>query len=174
MPDIVRLANGLRDEDARTAERGQPLATGAIPIPSLANWLALDPAQRPPQVWLAPDADLTVLATQLAGLQLIALDFPKSGDGRPYSLAALLRMRYGYRGELRAIGDVAIDQFNFLRRLGFDSVELAPRHVNATTLATIRRVLARFSDAYQGSVDEPLPAYRRHARPVRERELAHR
>ena len=174
MPDIVWLKSGLRDQDARVAQRDEPLAAGLRPIPALAHWLAADPATRGSQVWIGPDANVATLAPHLASLTLIALDMPKAADGRAYSQASLLRLRFGFRGELRAIGDVAIDQLGFLRRLGFDSVELAPRHNNDATLATIRRVLARFSDAYQGAVDEPLPAYRRHARPVTERDLAAR
>lgn len=162
MPDIVRLADGRREHDARALQRDNG-APGAS-VPPLPVWLAASP--RPPAVWLAPDADVATLAPHLAGLHLIALDFPKAADGRAYSLAALLRLRHGYRGELRAVGDIALDQVGFLRRLGFDSIELAPRHADERSLATIRRVLARFSDAYQGSVDEPLPAYRRHARPL--------
>ena len=172
MPDIVWLKNGLRDHDARVAQRDAPLPAGASAIPALATWLAGAPESRGSQVWVGPDANVAALAPHLASLTLIALDMPKAADGRAYSQASLLRLRYGYRGELRAIGDVAIDQLGFLRRLGFDSAELAPRHQNDATLATIRRVLARFSDAYQGAVDQPLPAYRRHARPVAERDLA--
>ena len=165
MPDIVWLANGLRDSDARIVQRDQPLTSGT-PIPGLNAWLGQPADQRVQHVWLAPDANVATLAPYLHALRLIALEFPKPGDGRAFSQASLLRLRYGFQGELRAVGDVAIDQLGFLRRLGFDSVELAPRHHNDATLATIRRVLARFSDAYQTSVDQPLPAYRRHARPA--------
>ena len=174
MSDIVWLKNGLRDHDARVAQRDQPIAANAAAIPSLTTWLATAPGSRGTELWLAPDANVATLAPHLASLTLIALDMPKAADGRAYSQASLLRLRYGFRGELRAIGDVAVDQLGFLRRLGFDSAELAPRHQNDTTLATIRRVLARFSDAYQGAVDEQLPAYRRHVRPVAQRDLAHR
>ena len=172
MSDIVWLKNGLRDHDARIAQRDQPVAADAAAIPALATWLATAPELRGTEVWLAPDANVATLAPHLGSLTLIALDMPKAADGRAYSQASLLRLRFGFRGELRAIGDVAIDQLGFLRRLGFDSAELAPRHQNDKTLATIRRVLARFSDAYQGSVDEPLPAVRRHVRPVAGRDRA--
>ena len=173
MPDIVWLKNGLRDHDPRVALREQPLAADAVAIAPLVTWLSADPATRGRQVWLAPDANVATLAPHLDALDLIALDMPKAADGRAYSQASLLRLRFGFRGELRAIGEVAIDQLGFLRRLGFDSAELAPRHQNDKTLATIRRVLARFSDAYQGAVDQPLPAYRRHVRPVTDAALAH-
>ena len=164
MPDIVWLANGLRDSDARGVQRDEAPASDTA-IPGLNAWLGQPAHQRAPHVWLSPDANVAALAPYVQDLRLIALEFPKPGDGRAYSQASLLRLRYGFQGELRAVGDVAIDQLGFLRRLGFDSVELAPRHHNDTTLATIRRVLARFSDAYQSSVDQPLPSYRRHARP---------
>ena len=55
-------------------------------------------------VWLAPADDPHALLPDLPTLPLVAVDFPKFGDGRGYSTARLLRDRYGYRGELRAIG----------------------------------------------------------------------
>ena len=52
---------------------------------------------------------------------VIALDFPAFGDGRAYSSARLLRDRYSYRGELRAVGDVLLEQLHFMNRVGFDA-----------------------------------------------------
>lgn len=56
---------------------------------------------------------------------VIALEFPKFTDGRSYSTARLLRERYGYKGELRAVGEVLRDQLHFMHRCGFDALELA-------------------------------------------------
>jgi uncharacterized protein (DUF934 family) len=74
------------------------------------------------------------LASDLARFALIALDFPKFADGRAFSTARLLRDKYGFAGELRAVGNVLADQVPFMRRVGFDSYEV--------TSAPTRRALA--------------------------------
>jgi uncharacterized protein (DUF934 family) len=61
----------------------------------------------------------------LKRLELVALVFPKFADGRAFSAAAILRQRYGFRGEIRAVGEVLVDQHPFMRRVGFDSFEVA-------------------------------------------------
>lgn len=73
---------------------------------------------------LETNEDPWAIATQLDRLPLIAVRFSKFSDGRGHSIARLLRERYSYRGELRAIGDVLRDQLLFLQRCGFDSFEL--------------------------------------------------
>jgi uncharacterized protein (DUF934 family) len=60
----------------------------------------------------------------IATFSLIALEFPKFSDGRPYSTARLLRERFGFAGELRAVGHVLQDQFLFMERCGFDAFEV--------------------------------------------------
>ena len=81
----------------------------------------------------------------LGRLALIALNFPKFRDGRAYSQARLLRERYGYRGELRATGQVLRDQFSFFIRAGFDALDVAkPSDADAFAAA-----LARYSVFYQ-------------------------
>lgn len=79
-------------------------------------------------VWLGPETSLAEVEEHWAGLQalpLIAVHFPSFTDGRGYSLARDLR-RLGYRGELRAIGEVLRDQLLFLEQCGFDAFALAP------------------------------------------------
>ncbi|MCS5635213.1 MAG: DUF934 domain-containing protein [Myxococcota bacterium] len=61
------------------------------------------------------------IADDLAHLALVALDFPAFTDGRAYSSARLLRERYGFAGEVRAVGDVLIEQLHFMDRAGFNS-----------------------------------------------------
>lgn len=112
-------------------------------------------------VWLAPTDDPAVLARHLDTLPLIAVDFPTFTDGRGYSTAALLR-RLGYRGQLRAIGDVLIDQLYFLKRVGFTSYALRADQDAALAVAALKT----YSDAYQGAADQVLPAFRRRAREV--------
>ncbi len=93
-------------------------------------------------------------------LPLIAIHFPRFVDGRGFSLAAQLRTRYGYRNELRAIGDVLRDQLFFMRRCGFDAYAIRADRSAEDALASLRD----FSEPYQGAVDNPLPVWRRHAR----------
>jgi uncharacterized protein (DUF934 family) len=103
------------------------------------------------------DRRVAELESWLGHLALIALVFPKFRDGRAYSQARLLRETYGFRGTLRATGDVLRDQFHFLVRAGFDSFEVkkpADAHVFA-------EVLARYSVFYQPSADGRAPVLRR-------------
>jgi uncharacterized protein (DUF934 family) len=93
----------------------------------------------------------------LGRLALIALIFPKFRDGRAYSQARLLRERYGYRGELRATGDVLRDQFQFLLRAGFDAFEVK-KPADAYVFA---QAAARYSVFYQPSADGRPSALRR-------------
>ena len=136
------------------------LPRGRIIVP-LAAWKArreeLGERIEPTGVWLAPEDDPEDLARELFALPLVAVQFPKLGDGRGYSTAVLLRTRYGYRGELRAFGDIGRDQLFFLRRCGFDAFSLAPGKDPEAALAAFET----FSVRYQGSVDEPAPLFRR-------------
>jgi uncharacterized protein (DUF934 family) len=110
-------------------------------------------------VWLAPGDDLQRLSERLAALPLIAIDFAKLADGRGYSLATLLRTRLQFRGELRAIGEVLVDQVFMLRRVGFTSFSLRADQ----SIEVARAALARTSDSYQTAADGRLPAFRRRA-----------
>lgn len=74
---------------------------------------------------LKPGDAVETLGGDIHRFALIALDFPTFTDGRPYSVARLLRERYGYVGELRATGDVQRDQLSFLKRCGFDAFEVS-------------------------------------------------
>ena len=96
------------------------------------------------------------LAYDLPRLALVALDFPKFRDGRAYSSAALLRQRYGYTAELRAVGDVLRDQAFEMVRCGFDAFEPA----DGSTPEQWATAAARFRHVYQGSSDRRPPAFR--------------
>jgi uncharacterized protein (DUF934 family) len=103
------------------------------------------------------DRRIVELAPWLGHLALVALQFPKFRDGRAYSQARLLRETYGFRGTLRATGDVLRDQFHFLLRAGFDSFEVKkPADANAFVEAA-----SRYSVVYQPSADGRTPALRR-------------
>jgi uncharacterized protein (DUF934 family) len=112
--------------------------------------------------WLAADTELSPeLAEALVKAPLIAIDFPKFTDGRGYSIARLLRERYDYQGEVRAIGDVLVDQLFFMTRCGFDGLSLREDQWVEDAL----RNLHVFTRAYQPAIDHPEPLFR-----LRERE----
>ncbi len=104
-----------------------------------------------------PEDDLTQVVTHLPKVGVIAIHFPKFGDGRGYSKARLLRERYGYKGELRAVGEVLTDQLFYLLRCGFDSFQLADGKDTQAALDAFHT----FSVTYQGATDEARPLYRR-------------
>lgn len=110
---------------------------------------------------IANDADLAALAAggALEGVERIELQFPKFTDGRAYSQALLLRRRYQFTGDIRATGDVLIDQLVHMHRSGFSSAVLAPG-VNADAA---QRQFDRFGAFYQGDVLEPRPHFAREA-----------
>jgi uncharacterized protein (DUF934 family) len=83
--------------------------------------------------------------------------FTSFTDGRGYSIARLLRERYRWRGELRAIGDIQRDQLYYLHRCGFDAFDLRDGEDVETALAAFND----FSEAYQTAVDRPVPLFRR-------------
>jgi uncharacterized protein (DUF934 family) len=114
---------------------------------------------QPLGVWLDSNDDPAVLEGVVNRFDVIAVNFPKFTDGRGYSIAALLRSRYGFKGELRAIGDVLRDQLFYMQRSGFNAFSVrADRDINDAVTA-----LADFSETYQGAIDEPLPLFRRRA-----------
>lgn len=169
MPKLIR--NRQIVEDARPVvilEEGETAATIALPeggaIVPLAVWQARRDellAHGGFGVWLAGDQEPSDLADDLAQLQTIAIHFPKFADGRGYSLATLLRSRFGYRGELRAIGEVLRDQFNYLVRCGFDALQPAEGRYTDTQLLAALGSIADFSEPYQTSAAVPDPLFRR-------------
>jgi uncharacterized protein (DUF934 family) len=97
------------------------------------------------------------LSTHLDRLALVALIFPTFRDGRAYSQARQLRERYGFRGELRATGEVLQDEFLFLVRAGFDALEVK-KESDAQAFAD---ALTRYSVFYQPAADGRSSAFRR-------------
>jgi uncharacterized protein (DUF934 family) len=92
-----------------------------------------------------------------AHFDVIALEFPNFKDGRSYSTARILRERYQYRGELRAVGDVLRDQLFYMARCGFTAFELKP----GKDILGALEAFDDFSVRYQPAADEGLPLYRR-------------
>jgi uncharacterized protein (DUF934 family) len=95
----------------------------------------------------------------LEGVSRVEVNFPKFGDGRGYSIAKLLRTRYGYRGELRAVGHITRDLLFFMESCGFDAYELREGEDPHEALAAFEDL----SEAYQASVARPVPLFRRRA-----------
>ena len=106
---------------------------------------------------LEPTDDPATVVDQLAGATRVEVNFPKFGDGRGYSIARLLRERYGFKGELRAIGDVLHDHLYFMEQCGFDAFALRDDKDPQAALS----VFGTFSDGYQTSVLRPTPLFRR-------------
>jgi uncharacterized protein (DUF934 family) len=108
-------------------------------------------------LWLDNDEDPVLVADSLEAFSVIAVHFPQFTDGRGYSTARLLRERYGWKGELRAIGDIQRDQLFYLSRCGFDSFLLNDGIDARDALLAFND----FSEAYQTSVERPVPLFRR-------------
>ena len=102
---------------------------------------------------LANDAD--PLAVSLEGVKRIDLNFPKFTDGRAYSQAFLLRRRLGFQGEIRATGDVLIDQLVSMARTGFDVAVLR----EGLDASAAQRQFERFPGFYQGSAVDTQPLF---------------
>ncbi len=90
-------------------------------------------------------------------LALIAIEFPKFTDGRGYSVGRMLRDRYGFTGELRAVGWVLRDNLYYMERCGFDAFELKP----GKPLESALEAFGEFGATYQAGVDDKRPIYRR-------------
>lgn len=105
-------------------------------------------------VRIEPGEDARELLPDLERLSLIEVNFPAYTDGRGYSAARILR-EAGYTGELRAVGDVLIDQIAYMRRCGFDSFK--PNHPLDDDDAAA--ALARYGEVYQRTVDGRQPIW---------------
>ena len=99
-------------------------------------------------VRLAPTDRVEALAADLPRVALIAIEFPGPGEGRGYTQARLLRSRYAFAGELRAVGAVKRDQIFFMARCGFDAFELAA----GEDAEAAQQALSRFTVSYQPRV----------------------
>ncbi len=159
MREIIKNREIVQDGWTHLADE-DPIPAGADIVVSLERFLE-DPetllvGEGRLGVRLGPVDEPEALAPYFDRITLIAVDFPKFTDGRGYSTARLLRMRYGWSGELRAIGDVLPDQVFYMQRCGFDSFEVRADKKLDTALAA----LDTFSVRYQGAEDE-LPLYRR-------------
>ena len=113
----------------------------------------------PPDLVLEPTDDPALVAGAVGIAGVIAINFPKFGDGRGYSIARLLRERYGYKGELRAVGEVARDHLHAMAQCGFDAFQLREGENPQEAL----KAFGDFSEQYQATAAQPLPLFRRRA-----------
>jgi uncharacterized protein (DUF934 family) len=163
---VLRLET--EDASAENAPESAVVPAGKVIVP-LALWLAQREALAARAaagdigVWIGADERPDTLKGELDKFGVVAVDFPKFTDGRGYSIAYNLRKRLGYKGELRAIGDVLRDQLFSMQRVGFDAFATRPDR----SIHDALKGLTVFSETYQASVDQDLPLYRRHKRDVR-------
>lgn len=155
-PEIV-------DDDFVHLDDADAVAPDSKVIVSLMRWHAhrVELLEQAAQVGvrIEPDDEPEVLVPHLGELAVIAVAFPKFTDGRGYTKARLLRERWRYKGQLRAIGHVLRDQLFYMHRCGFDAFELAP----GKSLQEAVEGFRDFSVTYQGAADDPRPLFRRRA-----------
>ena len=126
-----------------TLIKGRRVVNESAPSPD-ERVLRLEPGDDPAKV-------------NLDGVSRVEVHFPKFGDGRGYSIARLLRERYGYKGELRAVGQITRDHLFFLESCGFNAFELREGEDAAEAIAAFDD----FSESYQASPARPVPLFRR-------------
>jgi uncharacterized protein (DUF934 family) len=147
-------ATGVVDDPWLFVQDEEPLPEAGAVIVTLARWQAnrdqLLARPTPLGLKLKSDQPPSLIAGDIERFDVIALEFPKFTNGRAYSSARLLRERYGFRGELRAVGNVLRDQLALMRRCGFDSYEIPPQADAAAWLSS----LGGISVAYQPATDE--------------------
>lgn len=161
MPKLIKDGAITDDRYVAVAED----ESGALPLPAAPVLVRLPVWRRHRDallahghgrgVVLAPAEFAEEVAADLGHLDLIAIEFPAFADGRGYSTAALLRGRLGYKGELRAVGDVFKDTLFYQQRVGFNAFAVrADKDIDEAL-----KGLADFSVCYQGAVDRP-PLFR--------------
>jgi uncharacterized protein (DUF934 family) len=157
---LVKHGRIVADSYVRVADDAPVANDVAVIVPAvrlLADAAALVQRGAPTGVLWPNDRRIAELAPWLDRLALVALAFPSFRDGRAYSQARQLRERYGFSGELRATGDVLRDQFLFLIRAGFDSLEVK----KDADAAAVAEAVGRYSVFYQPSADGRAPMARR-------------
>jgi uncharacterized protein (DUF934 family) len=110
-------------------------------------------------IWFAGNDNVAEFEGKLDQFSVIGVNFPAFADGRGYSIAHLLIERQNYKGELRAIGDVLIDQLFFMKRCGFNSYLLKEGLEPSVAIGYFET----FSEPYQLAVDIKDPIFRRKA-----------
>lgn len=114
------------------------------------------PRSSPEGLRIEPGFDVEAMGLNLTGIGLVKIVFPKFVDGRGYSIGWLLRRRFGYEGEMRAVGDILFDQMQAMVRCGFDAFEI----VDPATLRLLEngRRIATIDRFYQPGLEPEIPA----------------
>jgi uncharacterized protein (DUF934 family) len=151
----------ILDDDCQHLADDAPLpASGPFTV-SLARWRQeREPLQaRLPDtgVRIPNDVDVNEIADELAGVTRIAVEFPKPGDGRALSQARVLREQHGFKGEIRAIGDVLHDQLWHMYRCGIDAFETRPDR----SIEDALKAFTEMSVTYQPATDNPESVFQR-------------
>jgi len=154
MPTLIKHRALATDHWIALPDDAEVPSSGAVLV-SLKRWQAerdvLTARTGAVGVLLQPADDPGEISGDLGRLALVAVAFPAFTDGRGYSIARLLRDRYGFQGELRAVGDVLRDQLFLLARCGFDSFALKDGQDATAALAAF----GDFSEVYQSASDRP-------------------
>ncbi len=162
MPQLIKDRAIVEDawtllRDASSLADVPPATPVIVPLALWQSQHAALAARDDVGVWLQPSDDPEALAGDVARLPLIAVDFPKFVDGRGFSIARLLREKYRFGGELRAIGDVLRDQLYYMSQCGFNAFAVRADKSIADAIGG----LDDFSDNYQSTVARPVPLFRR-------------
>lgn len=159
------IKNGAEIEDTWTfiEDESDLPSSGCVTVPLvklIENAGALLARNQQIGVRLSPDDDPSDLTPYLDRIALIEVDFPKYTDGRGYSQAQLLRRRFGYKGELRAVGHVLRDQILYMNRSGFDAYQ-----ATRADLPNVVKALEEYSAFYQPAADDQETVFsRRHSK----------
>jgi len=133
------------DDEAAWPESGHVVV-------SLARWrqgVGKAPAGLEVAVSIPNTENVDEFATELLDRPMLLLEIPKFADGRAYSQARVLRDRYRYTGQIRAVGEAHVDQIHFMRRCGFDAFVLP----ESQSVDAARRKLDEFSLSYEHAAD---------------------
>lgn len=159
---LIRHGQLVEDPYTKLADDDTLPVTGAVLV-SLNRWQADREALLEREslvgVRLKSDESPEAIAGDLQSIALVALEFPQFRDGRAYSYARILRERYNYGGEVRAVGDVLMEQLHFMLRTGFDAFEID----SEDPLGQFEAARADFTVWYQPTGDgRPTAIQRRH------------
>jgi uncharacterized protein (DUF934 family) len=161
MRQLLKDGHVVDDNWILAADNLESLPSSGNVLLSTSQWeqfaSELDQQQAPVGVWLAGNEEIPDFIESLLQLPIIAIKFAKFVDGRGYSLARLLRERYHYSGELRAIGDIIRDQLYLLKHSGFNAFQPS----QDIDLEQAAASLTDFSENYQSTNAQPIPLFRR-------------
>ncbi len=161
MPKIIKNSAVVEDNwKMPELETDDALPEGRVLV-SLEYWNAnqakiAEAADRTGLV-LEPTETPDLIEGDIKSIPVIAVKFPIFADGRGFSIGRLLRERYGYEGELRAVGAPIRDQLTYLSRVGFNAFALAEHYDPEEALQSLKD----FTESYQVAVDQPVPLFRR-------------